>query len=222
MQREPFLADIAASLGRPRLRVAPVRSQQGRAAPSGQAPTAELALRFRQELEQVAGEVVLARSGQEACAVLAAELDRAERIVSWARSELTRACGLDLAALWQELGQRCCEPIVPDFRAAALRADVGVTGVDFAIAETGSLVLSAGVGRPRAVSLLPRLHVALVRERQLVARMGATLSRYLQGTPSAVHYITGPSRTSDIENDLSIGVHGPARVLAIVVPEVDA
>jgi L-lactate dehydrogenase complex protein LldG len=217
MERESFLAEIAASLGRPRRRVPPVRSQVWPQA--AELTPAELAQNFRRELEQVAGEVVLARSAEEACAVLAAELRGARQIVSWARAELSGACGLDLTALWHELGERCCEPHAADFRAAALRADVGVTGVDYAVADTGTLVLSAAVGRPRTVSLLPRLHVALVRERQLVARMGGSFAGYRPDTPSAVHYITGPSRTSDIENDLSIGVHGPARVLAIVIAE---
>ena len=161
----------------------------------------------------------MASSAEEARAVLAAELGRAAAVVSWAHDEMARSCGLDLSEQWRALGDRCVQPDATDFRAAALRAEVGVTGVDLAIADTGTLVLSAGVGRPRAVSLLPRLHVALVHQRQLVSRLGEGLSRVRAGRPSAVHFITGPSRTSDIENDLSIGVHGPARVLVIVVPE---
>jgi L-lactate dehydrogenase complex protein LldG len=83
--------------------------------------------------------------------------------------------------------------------------------------NTGSLVLSASTTRPRQVSLLPTVHLALVREDQLVDRMGEALSSYASGAmPSAVHFVTGPSRTSDIENDLSIGVHGPAAVSVIL------
>jgi L-lactate dehydrogenase complex protein LldG len=219
MDREPFLAEIAARLGRPRQKTAPVREYRGPAPRLADIPAHELAARFARELEAVGGEVVLARSAEDACAALAAELRRARGFVSWSRTELARSSGLDLSSLWQELGERGREPSAPDFRAAALAAEVGVTGVEHAVADTGSLVLSAGVGRPRSVSLLPRLHVALVREGQLLVRLGLSLARFREHAPSAVHFITGPSRTSDIENDLSIGVHGPARVLAIVVPE---
>lgn len=222
MEREPFLADIAARLGRPRQRTAPVRDYRSPAPRVAELPPQELGPRFAAELTLVGGEVVLARSVEAACAALAAELHAASGVVSWNRAELSRSCGLELSGLWRELGERCREPSAPDFRAAALRADVGVTGVDYAIAGTGTLVLSAGAGRPRSVSLLPRLHVALVRQSQLVARLGSGLAAFREKTPSALHFITGPSRTSDIENDLSIGVHGPARVLAIVVPEESA
>lgn len=162
---------------------------------------------------------MLAASAEEARAALASELARASGVVSWAHPELARSCGLDLSGLGGELGARCVQPQSPEFRAAALRAEVGITGADFAIAETGTLVIASGLGRPRAVSLLPRLHVALVRQSQLVSRLGSGLMRVRSGKPSAVHFVTGPSRTSDIENDLSIGVHGPARVLTIVLPE---
>lgn len=235
MEREPFLAELSARLGRPRPRATPVRDFQGadplaavkgvggtpttRDAQHASAVPNALAQRFAHELRQVGGEVVLARSMDEVRAALAVELQAAERVVSWAHAELA---GFDLAGVWRDFAPRLFEPASADFRRVLLLADVGVTGVDSAIAETGSLVLSAGPGRPRGVSLLPRLHVALVRESQLVARMGLAFPGYPQRLPSAVHFITGPSRTSDIENDLSIGVHGPARVLAIVLLEASA
>lgn len=233
MEREPFLAELSARLGRPRPRVAPAREFQGedplanafarraRDAESVPSPPNSLAQRFASELRQVGGEVVLARSLDELRAALAAELQTAESVVSWARAELA---GFDLASVWRDFEPRCYEPGSADFRRVLLLADVGITGVDCAVAETGSLVLSAGPGRPRGVSLLPRLHVALLRESQLVPRLGLAFPHHQheQRLPSAVHFITGPSRTSDIENDLSIGVHGPARVLALVLLEPSA
>lgn len=221
MEREPFLAELSARLGRPRPRVTPARDFQGpepmvsAAATSG----AQLVERFAHELTQVGGEVVHARSAERARAVLTVELQKAERVVTWARSELS---SFELAGVWRHFEARCHEPASADFRRVLLLADVGITAVDCAIAETGSLVLSAGPGRPRGVSLLPRLHIALIRESQLVPRMASAFPSYGQQLPSAVHFVTGPSRTSDIENDLSIGVHGPARVLAIVVAEASA
>lgn len=219
MDREPFLADIAARLGRPRSKVTPAREYRSPAPFAAAPPAEEWAERFAAEMRLVGGEVVLASSADEARAALVNEIARAAGVVSWARSELFRATGLDLSDVWRSFGARCAEPHATDFRSSALAADVGITGVDAAVAQTGSLVIAADLGRPRAASLLPRLHVALVRRSQIVWRMGSGLSRFREGTPSAVHFVTGPSRTSDIENDLSIGVHGPARVLAIVLPE---
>jgi L-lactate dehydrogenase complex protein LldG len=219
MEREPFLAELSARLGRPRPRVAPVRTYARGVLPVAELASSELPARFAHELTQVSGEVVLARSQQEVRSALSAELRTAERVVTWAHSELT---SFELDDVWRGLGARCREPTAADFREALLGADAGVTAVDYALAETGTLVLAAGPGRPRGVSLLPRLHVALVRQSQLVPRMDFTWARYRQATPSAVHFITGPSRTSDIENDLSIGVHGPARVLVILLLEASA
>jgi L-lactate dehydrogenase complex protein LldG len=219
VEREPFLAEIAARLGRPRLRTAPVRDAGVSAPFAPDLGPDELGTRFAHELTLVGGEVVLAGSAEAAYTALADLLSQAAGVVTWSLSELAGSSGLDLSALWGELGARCVQPLSPEFRAAALRADVGVTGADFAIADTGTLVISAGLGRPRAASLLPRLHVALVRQSRLVSRLGQALARFRDTSPSALHFVTGPSRTSDIENDLSIGVHGPARVLALVVPE---
>lgn len=217
--REPFLAELTARLGRPRPRSAPARDHRSPAPRWSDIPTPELARRFARELEAVGGEVLLAKSADEARARLRAELTQAVAAVTWQRAELSRTSGLELSSLWQELGERCREPSAADFRAAALAAPVGVTGADWAVADTGTLVLASGPGRPRSASLLPRLHIALVAEHRLVARLGEGLARLGRHTPSNLSFITGPSRTSDIENDLSIGVHGPARVLAIVVPE---
>ena len=85
--------------------------------------------------------------------------------------------------------------------------DLGVTGVDMALPETGTLVLRASPQQPRAVSLLPRVHLALVRPVNLRADLAVVL-REKRVDPYAV-FVTGPSRTADIELTVTIGVHGP-------------
>ena len=90
---------------------------------------------------------------------------------------------------------------------ALARCDLGVTGVDMALPETGTLVLRASPQQPRAVSLLPRVHLALVRPMNLRADLAAVL-REMRADPYAV-CVTGPSRTADIELTVTIGVHGP-------------
>ena len=93
--------------------------------------------------------------------------------------------------------------------------DLGVTGVDMALPETGTLVLRASPQQPRAVSLLPRVHLALVRPANLRADL-ATVLREMREDPYAV-FVTGPSRTADIELTVTIGVHGPQVLVAWVV-----
>ena len=104
-------------------------------------------------------------------------------------------------------------------------ADLGVTGADLAVAETGSLVLLSGAGRPRSTSLLPPYHVAVFDRDVLVeslAQAGLFLEAWHDGEPApwrggVINFITGPSRTADIELTLTRGVHGPKEVHAIFV-----
>lgn len=108
------------------------------------------------------------------------------------------------------------------------RADVGVTGCDYAIADTGTVVLLNGWGRGRLVNLLPAVHVVVMRASQIRTRMGEVWSEIARcgldpaHLPSTVMFISGPSRSSDIENDLTIGVHGPAAVHALIWDDMDS
>ena len=99
-------------------------------------------------------------------------------------------------------------------------AQVGVTGCDAAIAETGSLALITGRGKPRSASLLPPTHVAVVRRDQLRFGMGEFLRERAAEIGAAANctFVTGASRTADIELTLTVGVHGPGRVVVIVGP----
>jgi L-lactate dehydrogenase complex protein LldG len=106
---------------------------------------------------------------------------------------------------------------------AAEQSRLGVVWADFALAETGSVVLCAQGGNGRAVSLLPEVLFAVFRADQLVRRMGEAFTamsadeRYSKVWPSSVNIITGPSRSADIENDLTIGIHGPGKVYAVII-----
>ena len=105
---------------------------------------------------------------------------------------------------------------------AAQGADlVGITGAYCAIAETGTLMMLSGPRTPAATSLLPETHIAIVRTGRIVRGMEEAwnLLRSEQGTmPRAVSFISGPSRTADIEQTLVLGAHGPYRVHIILVP----
>lgn len=99
---------------------------------------------------------------------------------------------------------------------------VGISGCFCAIAETGTLMLLSGPQTPGSVSLLPETHVAVIPVSRIVATMedAFALLRDERGSlPRAVNFISGPSRTGDIEQTIVLGAHGPCRVHLILVEE---
>lgn len=104
--------------------------------------------------------------------------------------------------------------------AAGGQDQVGVTGCFRAIAETGSLMLCSSPQSPGVNSLLPETHVAVVSRAHIVADMEAALSdarSVLEPWPRAITFVSGPSRTADIEQTIVLGAHGPYRVHVFVV-----
>jgi L-lactate dehydrogenase complex protein LldG len=96
---------------------------------------------------------------------------------------------------------------------------VGVTGCFCAVAETGTLMLCSSPQTPAAVSLLPETHVAMVDARRIVPHMedAWNLARADLGRlPRAVNFVSGPSRTGDIEQTIVLGAHGPYRVHLVI------
>lgn len=112
--------------------------------------------------------------------------------------------------------------ISTEVRAAQGDDLVGINGAFCGLAETGTLMLLSGPGTPAAVSLLPETHVAFLAVNRIVARMedAWALLRMEHGTlPRAVNFVSGPSRTADIEQTVTLGAHGPYRVLIVLVNE---
>jgi L-lactate dehydrogenase complex protein LldG len=104
-------------------------------------------------------------------------------------------------------------------REALFAADVGVTGVDYLIAETGSLVLLTAPGQPRSLSLLPPIHIAVADRGQLLPDLFDLFDGRVghQGLTACLTLITGPSKTGDIELRLVTGVHGPGEVYVVLI-----
>jgi L-lactate dehydrogenase complex protein LldG len=102
------------------------------------------------------------------------------------------------------------------------KSDIGITEVDYAIADTGTLVLLANKNQPRSVSLLPPIHLAIVQPENLVSNIKDLFvilrSKLAEGEDitSCMTFITGPSRTADIELNLTLGVHGPKELYVII------
>jgi L-lactate dehydrogenase complex protein LldG len=101
----------------------------------------------------------------------------------------------------------------------AARADIGLSTAEWAIAETGTLVLTGGPGRGRTVTLLPPTYVAVVPVDRMVRTVPEAIEKYAgMGRPPAnLCFHTGPSRSGDIEMTLTIGVHGPGDVHVVLV-----
>ncbi len=107
-------------------------------------------------------------------------------------------------------------------RESCINADVGLTGVDHAVAETGSVVLLPRRGVSRLVSLLPPVHLAVVRRGEVLPGLDELfalqrLDHIEGGLGSYLNIITGPSRSADIEYTLVTGVHGPGEVHMVLL-----
>ncbi len=117
---------------------------------------------------------------------------------------------------WDELEQQPAERRWP----VAFAADLGITSVDWAVAETGTLALCSHPGQGRVVSLLPPNYLAIIEPAQIVPDLFdlfARLEDVKHDLPSNVALVTGPSKTGDIELKLTTGVHGPGNVCVLVV-----
>lgn len=110
-----------------------------------------------------------------------------------------------------------------DIRTHAETAEIGVSGVEFGVAETGSVCQDAFSAESRLVSTLPPIHVAFMNSGNIVPGVEDALNLvsnvFDQGY---VSFITGPSRTADIERVLTIGVHGPSRLVILAVDHQDS
>ena len=109
-------------------------------------------------------------------------------------------------------------------RSSIIAADIGLTGADYAVAETGSVIIMPRKGLSRLVSVVPPVHLALVRPEDLVESLDDLfLLRRLEyhdkggEMGSYLNFITGPSRTADIEQTLVVGVHGPKEVHLVLL-----
>ncbi|HPP21354.1 MAG TPA: lactate utilization protein [Phycisphaerae bacterium] len=104
-----------------------------------------------------------------------------------------------------------------DDREAAFSADLGITGVTSAIAETASLCLTSGGGRRRLASLAVPVHIAVVRAEQIVPDLLDWAAQQTAEPPANQTLVSAPSKTADIELALVMGVHGPKQEYVIIL-----
>ncbi|MEO6708496.1 MAG: LUD domain-containing protein, partial [Planctomycetota bacterium] len=221
--REEFMSRVSQRLGRgPQARLEAVKRSW--TPPLDPSPLArnELVAQFCSELAKVGGAVQVCASK--------AELET--RLIDFVRDSLARQVVsfskrsfalFEFERIWSDLPitawERGSEGAAEAFRARVAAADVGLAIADLGVAATGSMLFRAGPQRPRSVSLLPRSHVSVLAASNLVADLARGIAWLAaQGSPpSSAVFVTGPSRTSDIENDLTLGVHGPAAVTVFLL-----
>jgi L-lactate dehydrogenase complex protein LldG len=162
------------------------------------APTSVLEL-FRENIEAVNGHCIVARDIRQAVTRIITDLG-------------ARRIAISDAPVLNGLGE-----IAPGAK-EIFEFDVGITTAQAAIADTGTLVLDSARERHRLVSLVPPVHIAVVDASSIFQTLAEALAFIHQNgeISPAVTFITGPSRTADIELTLAIGVHGPRELYVIV------
>ena len=173
--------------------------------------SAALLDRFVAEAEALSAEVFVEPTAEAVRERVRVLCDGA-RILAWSETHLPLGVG-------EALGGATLLSSEAPLRERA-RADVGLTGADGAVASIGALILGCRAGRSRDPSVLPPLHVAVLRRGDIHPDLASALdaTAELRRTCSSVHLIAGPSRTADIELCLTLGVHGPGRVVIVVGP----
>lgn len=177
----------------------------------------ELYLQFKERLNAVAGECYRIRTAQEAERFLARLLREKEvKDLVLVESPLTKAG--NMIAEIESAGIRVYSE---SLREKAPVVGAGVTELNWAIAELGTMVQIGTDVNQRLASSLPPIHVALIQTSRLLPTLTETLKilHSLPQIPGFVGLITGPSRTADIERVLTIGVHGPEQLVAIFVDQ---
>ncbi|HEV8145369.1 MAG TPA: lactate utilization protein [Bryobacteraceae bacterium] len=159
---------------------------------------------FRLALEALAGKVSVARTPAEAGDYVRAAV--AGRTFAASHAPLLAQCGIAASSFSRE-----------DYA----KVDVGITSADYALAETGSLVVLTESSESRLLSLLPPCHIAVVARSRIVENLEQLLTLLPEPTAnsSAMVIITGPSRTADIEMLLVRGVHGPGEIHVVILED---
>ncbi len=167
-------------------------------------PVYSLVDRFAAELTAIGGQVYLVRREELPEKLIAFLRERGiERVELW-----NHVPALTVADL-TEAGIRV-EPSAPEIKA-------GITGALVGLAETGTLVIPGGAGRPLTASLLPEIHLAVLRAADILVSLEQAIRLPEVTSSPATVLVTGPSRTADIEMTLTIGVHGPQEVHVFVL-----
>lgn len=169
--------------------------------------------RFVSALEKVGGQVLEVKDAAQAVAYIAQQVRGS--VLLPVQPSLER---MGLMSLLESAGVGVCKDVD---RISAPGAEAGITGVNFALADTGTLVIDSTAEPLRLATTLPGKHFALLDPRKIIAdslQAVSFLREFHQRSASNyLAYITGPSRTADIERVLTIGVHGPRELHVLLL-----
>ncbi len=176
---------------------------------------------FTTAFKKVGGHVSAAENDDEIAQEILriCALESAEKIMLWNHPGLTALTprlsnGSRIEVLWNHDAFTKSELLT-----AMQDVKIGITWTDYAVAETGSLVLLSSPGKSRSVSLLPDVHIAVLSLDKLYAtrvEVFKLLTPQMKRNRS-VTFISGPSKTGDIDGKLNVGVHGPKKVYVILL-----
>lgn len=222
-RQQTFMNHIADRLQRPRVQKAPVHPFRG-------APDfwqdfnwneAEKIEKFTKHFTEVGGNVVRVSNLDKAGAFIAEQshLLKARYIV---RQQLPEMKSLTLEQRLPEVQISVWNSDTEEaWKARAAEADIGIVLADGAAAYTGTVMVTSSELQGRSVSLLPTVCIVLLPIERLHTRLGELLIPWDQkgreNLPAGIHFISGPSRSSDIENELTIGVHGPGIIYTLLI-----
>ena len=170
---------------------------------------------FKTRAEAVSAEVHRFPTRREASEFILALLREQGAQAVWAGGSFLEAAGRE------ELGHQAPGLCFEVTRQAAAEAKIGISQMDWAIADTGTLAQDATRVDLRLVSTLPAIHIALAGTSRILADLPSVLQRLTPTQAGCISFITGPSRTADIERVLTIGVHGPERLVIVFVDDLD-
>jgi len=181
--------------------------------------TTELYEKFKSKVEVLSGECFRVKTAKEA-GELACKVMKEKEIMNVALLNSSISLRGEFA---RQISQAGITVYTDNFRNVTPEAHAGITQVTYAIAELGTLVhaeADSNVDQRLCSTLIP-IHIALVSTSTLIPTLVETMAtlHQLPQLPGFVGFITGPSRTSDIERVLTIGVHGPKQLVVIFVDE---
>ena len=172
---------------------------------------------FKASLEEVDGHCLIVHDETELVHALT-EILRNLRQTKLSSLRIAVSDSTEVRRLTELIDLDLDEVAVTPSVADVFKFDIGISGVQAGIAETGTLVLDSSRERHRLVSLVPPVHIAILDASQIVATLGDALSlmRNDERVSPIITLVTGPSRTADIELTLAIGVHGPQELYVVI------
>jgi L-lactate dehydrogenase complex protein LldG len=189
---------------------------------------------FKKECERLPATVYLSSSGNEAADLLSSIIKKttAKKIIKWtspvfnelAIDSLLKA--LDVEDCLDQSESRSVQFDKDEFRRSASQAEIGISGADYGLADTGTLVMRSVEGQDRITSLLPPIHIALLEADRILSGIDDLIARLLLDPvekgriDSCLTLITGPSKTADIEMSLVHGIHGPRSLHVLILQHV--